>query len=53
MQIAGKIKADIQNSEQLKDKIEAAQNKNREMMKSNIQMERNLNTQKVTNKSLE
>mmetsp|Transcript_7730 Transcript_7730/g.11991 ORF Transcript_7730/g.11991 Transcript_7730/m.11991 type:complete len:100 (-) Transcript_7730:1054-1353(-) len=53
MIISSKIKVDIQNSEALKDKIEHLNSKNREQLKSNIQQERNINTMKVTNKSLE
>lgn len=53
MEISKKIKADIQNSEQLKDKIEQLNAKNREAIKQNLQHERTINTMKVTAKSLE
>jgi predicted RNase H-like nuclease (RuvC/YqgF family) len=53
MQISSKIKQDIQNSEALKDKIEALNTKIREEVKQNLQQDRTINTMKVTTKSLE
>jgi hypothetical protein len=53
MQISSKIKQDIQNSEALKDKIEALNIKIREEVKQNLQQDRTINTMKVTTKSLE
>lgn len=53
MEISKRIKTDIQNSEQLKDKIELLNTKNREALKQNMQQDRTINTLKVTTKSLE